>query len=62
MIWYEAAAELRYPSGLEPIAARAVQLDDWNENWSAPWDEITSEVVHAVHELLRNRAASAPGH
>ncbi|MFE0627010.1 hypothetical protein ACFW3D_08590 [Streptomyces sp. NPDC058864] len=59
MIWTEAASELRYPSELAPIVSCAIALDDWNEDWSTPWEAITSDVVRAVHELLRHQAPSA---
>ncbi|MDX3076104.1 hypothetical protein [Streptomyces sp. MI02-7b] len=62
MVWTEAAMELRYPPELQPIVTCAIQLDDWNEDWTISRDEITSNVVRAAHELLRNRASSAPRH
>ncbi|WUD78369.1 hypothetical protein OG937_44990 [Streptomyces sp. NBC_00510] len=60
MIWTEAAMELRYPPVLEPVVTCAIQLDDWNEDWTISRDEITSNVVRAVHELLQKRSSSTP--
>ncbi|MFI8180810.1 hypothetical protein ACIF70_09835 [Actinacidiphila glaucinigra] len=59
MIWTESAMELGYPAELRPIVTCAIQLDDWNEDWTISQEEITSDVVRAVHELLRNRSSSA---
>ncbi|MFF3581739.1 hypothetical protein [Streptomyces mirabilis] len=52
LIWVEAASELGYPDRLQPIVELAVQLDDWNANWSTPLEQLKEEVVVAARALV----------
>ncbi|MGW2963253.1 hypothetical protein ACWDGI_32990 [Streptomyces sp. NPDC001220] len=51
-IWVEAASELGYPDRLQPIVECAVQLDDWNANWSTPLEQLKEEVLVAARLLI----------
>ncbi|MCX4990305.1 MULTISPECIES: hypothetical protein [unclassified Streptomyces] len=52
LIWVEAASELGYPNRLQPIVACAVQLNDWDANWSTPLEQLKEEVVVAARALV----------
>ncbi|MEU1032849.1 hypothetical protein ABZ402_29815 [Streptomyces mirabilis] len=52
LIWVEAASELGYPDALQPIVERAIHLDDWNADWSAPLEQLKGEVVVAARALV----------
>jgi hypothetical protein len=59
LMWAEAAIDLGYPEALQPIVQCAVELADWDEEWSTPLDEIKGQVLDAVRELLSNRPQTA---
>lgn len=52
LIWVEAAMELGYPDHLRPIVECAVQLADWDANWSTPLDQLKEEVLVAARALV----------
>ncbi|WP_327429481.1 hypothetical protein [Streptomyces sp. NBC_01236] len=52
LIWVEAATELDYPNRLQPIVDCAIELDDWNANWSTPLEQLKEEVLVAARVLV----------
>ncbi|MEV6009889.1 hypothetical protein AB0M29_24130 [Streptomyces sp. NPDC051976] len=55
LIWVEAALELGYPVELRPFVQCAMELADWDEEWSRPVDEIRKQALQAAREFLDNR-------
>ncbi|MFC8372686.1 MULTISPECIES: hypothetical protein [Streptomyces] len=54
LIWVEAAMELDYPDRLQPIVELAIQLDDWNADWSTPLEQLKEEVLVAARALVEH--------
>ncbi|MCK7627459.1 hypothetical protein MUU72_30930 [Streptomyces sp. RS10V-4] len=52
LIWVEAAMELDYPDRLQPIVECAIQLGDWNAEWSTPLEQLKEEVLVAARALV----------
>jgi len=52
LIWVEPASELGYPDALQPIVECAIQLDDWNADWSTPLEQLKAEIVVAARALV----------
>jgi hypothetical protein len=58
-IWLEMLTELDlrwpYPEELRPIAVCASELEDWNDTWDTPLEELKAEAFRAAQRLLRGR-------
>ncbi|MER5395606.1 hypothetical protein [Streptomyces sp. NPDC002599] len=54
LIWVEAASELGYPDRLQPIVHCAIELDDWNADWSTPLEQLKEEVIVAARALIES--------
>ncbi|MFJ3800487.1 hypothetical protein ACIPSJ_29950 [Streptomyces sp. NPDC090088] len=54
LIWVEVAMELGYPDRLQPIVHCAIELDDWNANWSTPLEQLKEEVLVAARALIES--------
>jgi hypothetical protein len=59
LVWVEAALELGYPDELQPLVQCAMELADWDEEWSRPVDELREQALQAARELLNNRPPNA---
>ncbi|MGY0485967.1 hypothetical protein [Streptomyces sp. WG-D5] len=59
LIWAEAAMELGYPDRLRPIVECAIQLADWNADWSAPLEQLKAEALVAARALVEHRGPEA---
>ncbi|MGP3979741.1 hypothetical protein [Streptomyces sp. KR80] len=55
LIWVEAAMDLGYPDELQPVVMCAIQLADWDENWSIPLERLKEDALLAARELVERR-------
>ncbi|WP_210719972.1 hypothetical protein [Streptomyces galbus] len=46
--------ELDYPDRLQPIVECAIQLADWNADWSTPLEQLKEEVRVAARTLVEH--------
>ncbi|NEB71568.1 hypothetical protein G3I39_31540, partial [Streptomyces fulvissimus] len=60
LIWVEAATELGYPDRLQSIVHCAIELDDWNANWSTPLEQLKEEVLVAARALTESGGPESP--
>ncbi|MBY8884826.1 hypothetical protein K7472_08195 [Streptomyces sp. PTM05] len=59
LIWREVAWDLGYPDELQPIVQCAILIDDWDEHWGVPLEELRSKALNAARQLAtRNGRAT----
>ncbi|MFE6710645.1 hypothetical protein [Streptomyces sp. NPDC057695] len=52
LIWSDVAYDLDYPEALRPLVTCAHNLDDWEESWGVPIEELNGEAIEAAKQFL----------
>ncbi|WHM40668.1 hypothetical protein [Streptomyces sp. BPTC-684] len=60
LIWMDIADDLGYPEDLKPLVHCAHNLENWEESWGVPVEELNRDAVEAAKRLLSTRAAEGP--
>ncbi|MFI0716435.1 hypothetical protein ACH4SK_38755 [Streptomyces inhibens] len=57
-IWRDVAWDLDYPDALQPLVVCAHNLDDWDENWNVPIEQLKNGAVEAAAHFLAQQPPS----
>ncbi|WP_262061681.1 hypothetical protein [Streptomyces sp. STR69] len=55
LIWSDIAYELGYPEELQSLVSCALNLDECEESWGVPVEELNREATEAAKRFLRKR-------
>ncbi|MGY3676883.1 hypothetical protein ACVWXU_000506 [Streptomyces sp. TE33382] len=61
LIWADIAYDLGYPEELQSLVSCALNLDEWEESWGVPLEELSREAIEAAQQFLSRGPAAEAG-